>query len=51
MRLEQEAKEWAKKRGTKKPPKRIDKYRILLAHFYILYIFIFLLFVLNKCGI
>jgi hypothetical protein len=54
MQLEQEAKEWIKKRGTKKPPKRVDKYgdylitvtnRVLLAHFYILYILIFLLFI------
>ena len=52
MQLEQEAKEWMKKRGAKLPPivvpfprfmlncfliKKIGRYRLLLLHFYVLY--------------
>ena len=51
MQLEQEAKEWIKKKEGVKPPKKFGKYRMLLVHFYILYSFIFILFILNKCEI
>ena len=42
--IEQEAKEWTKKRGSVKPPKkRFGKYKILLFHFYFLYFLVFIL--------
>ena len=56
MRLEQEAREWMKKKGAKLPPivvpfprfmlncfliKKIGRYRLLLLHFYVLYFLVF----------
>ena len=44
--IEQEAKEWTKKRGGIKPPKKkFGKYKILLFHFYVLYFLVFVLII------
>mgnify|MGYP003133937047 FL=1 len=41
--LEQQAKEWTKKREAKKPPRKLGRYKLLLLHFYVLYLLFFVL--------